>query len=423
MILVAAFIVASLVHAGDVLARAGGGGSSSGGGGGGHSSGGSHYRSSSGSSSGGDISPLGVGVIFFVMGSFLAFMWYASDVSAKRAAQARKERLALLEAAAAKDPAWSPAALDARVREVFFAFQKAWSEFDADAMGTLLTKEYLKRMVLELTVLQNLGRKNAMDDLEVLKSEITGFVDEGDDAKDRFDATIRARAVDRIVDVRAQRTLHTDRSEFTEYWKFRREGGVWKLEGIGQSTEASWMVEPAIADFAAKNGFYYDPDFGWLMMPDKGALFGQYAFGKADINNHVIGWYRGKVVEFYTYVSHPGADQSVNWLVAQAILPIEHRDILVRKRQWLMPVPAGLREIETEFGDFNKKFQVCAHPDDSIATFELLTTNFMAKIHDLPFDLNVEVVGNVLYLYVARRDVSYAQMLEVLSWAFDEMKM
>jgi hypothetical protein len=33
------------------------------------------------------------------------------------------------------------------------------------------------------------------------------------------------------------------------------------------------------------------------------------------------------------------------------------------------------------------------------------------------------VVGNFLYLYAkSRKDISYDQMLEVLSWAFDEME-
>jgi len=42
----------------------------------------------------------------------------------------------------------------------------------------------------------------------------------------------------------------------------------------------------------------------------------------------------------------------------------------------------------------------------------------------LPFNLNIEIVGNFLYFYVPdRNSLSYDQMLQIISWAFDEMKM
>ena len=59
-----------------------------------------------------------------------------------------------------------------------------------------------------------------------------------------------------------------------------------------------------------------------------------------------------------------------------------------------------------------------------IAATELLTPNFMEKIYGLPFELNIEVVDNVVYFFTKNRGAdNYQQMLEVLSWAFDEMKM
>jgi len=48
----------------------------------------------------------------------------------------------------------------------------------------------------------------------------------------------------------------------------------------------------------------------------------------------------------------------------------------------------------------------------------------MEKIYGLPFELNIEVVDNVVYFFTKNRGAdNYQQMLEVLSWAFDEMKM
>jgi hypothetical protein len=85
--------------------------------------------------------------------------------------------------------------------------------------------------------------------------------------------------------------------------------------------------------------------------------------------------------------------------------------------------PRGLRPISLEWPDFNRKYFVCADPRDSVSSLELLTPNLMEKIQGLPFSLNIEVVGNVLYFYTLDRRASYDQMLEIISWAFDEIKM
>lgn len=424
-ILVAAVVLAALSQLAVpriALARAGGGGSGGGGGGGGGGFSSSHSYSSR---SGVPVAPLTAGewaiaLVFTVI--TIIVIAVLIKVASARMAKERAARQARLAEAARRDPAWDPQALDARVKEVFFAFQQAWSELDIQTMSGLLTDEYFRRMVLELTVLKNMKRRNLMEDVVLFSSEMLSFEDADDDAKDRFETKVFASAADKIVDDKTGKVLHVDTEGFTEYWTFRREAGAWKLDGIRQSTESAAMLEKDISDFAAKNGFYYDADFGWLMMPDKGAIFGAHGFGTADINNHVIGYFRGKVVEFYTYVTRSGSNET-NYLVAQAILPIEHHDILIRKRQWMMAVPKGLREISMEFGDFNKKFQVCADPADDVSTFELLSTNFMSRYYDLPFDLHIEVVSNVLYLYTTTRKVSYDQMLGILSQAFDEMKM
>ena len=76
--------------------------------------------------------------------------------------------------------------------------------------------------------------------------------------------------------------------------------GTWKLESISQATEEAALIDSDVHDFARLNNFYYDADFGWLMMPNKGVLFSKSNFAVSDINNHVIG-YTKKNVEFYTY--------------------------------------------------------------------------------------------------------------------------
>ena len=184
---------------------------------------------------------------------------------------------------------------------------------------------------------------------------------------------------------------------------------------------------PAIVDFAKKNDFFYDPDFGWLMMPNKGVIFRKSNFKTSDINNHVIGYYRDKIVEFYTFQAFTGDNDSASssvYVVAQAILPINYKNILIKKKRRLFNFkPKGLRKIELESVEFNKKFCLWAHSDDQVSSFELLTPNFMEKIYNLPFEVNIEIVGSFLYFYTKKNNILYDQMLEILSWAFDDMKM
>ena len=131
-----------------------------------------------------------------------------------------------------------------------------------------------------------------------------------------------------------------------------------------------------------------------------------------------------KTVEFYSYEPKAGTGMKP-FTVAQAILPRSYDDILVTEKSWydFKPKAKGLNRIETESVEFNKKFAVWAADADKATSFELLATNFMERIYALDFEINIEVVDNVLYLYSPSSNIAYQDMLDVLSWAFEEMKM
>jgi hypothetical protein len=305
----------------------------------------------------------------------------------------------------------------ARAREVFPIFENGWATTDLDALKSVLSAEYFKRIILELSVLKAEMRQDKMEDLNLTQVALTADVTD-----QTFRVRMFASATDILWDAQNNSALFTDQSPFTEFWRFIKEDGVWKLDGIDQSTMSAATTEMGVAAFAKNNNFYYDPDFGWLMLPDKGAIFSASSFGKSDVNNHVIGWYRDKIVEFYTYV--PVAGKNPNWLVAQAILPKAYHDILIRKKRLLDFAPHGLTRITLESLDFNDKFDVFASPDDEVNSLELLAPNFMEKITALPFELNIELVGSFLYFYTKDRGPqAMDQMLQVISWAFDEMKL
>lgn len=315
--------------------------------------------------------------------------------------------------------------LSEQASEIFLSFQSAWSAFDIKAMKKITSPDYYKKMVLELNVLQNYGRQNIMDNVTIHSA----YILKSSDYSSEFNIYFVASANDKLVDTKENKTIFTDNSTFSEIWTFVAKGSDYVLNQITQTTAAATKFNPGIAEFANTNDFNYDPDFGWLMMPSRGAIFGPAGFGNADINNHVIGYFKDKkrgekIVEFYSY--EPKAGVGLEPItIAQAILPKNYDDILVTEKSWydFKPKAKGLTKIETESVEFNKKFAVWAANADKATSFELLATNFMERIYALEFEINIEVVDNVLYLYSPSKNIQYNDMLEVLSWAFEEMKM
>jgi Protein of unknown function (DUF3137) len=400
-------VLADLIIAQTAFARGGGGGSGGGGGGGGGGFGGGH-----GGSGGGSL-PWWMNLIIILI--FLAFALFGNYFKNRFLKQREAKEEAILEAEHI-----DAAAIKERVKDIFYKFEEAWSKFDLMAMKSLLTDEYYKRMVLELNVLQNEKRQDLMNEVSLTQALIYDVGGDSGSQSDSVTVRISASAQDKLMDTETNQQLFYDPSPFVEYWHLVKEDGDWKLHLITQETEEPDLVENDIAAFAGKNGFFFDPDFGWLMMPNKGVLFSKTNFGTSDINNHVIGYFRDKIVEFYTYIPKPNA----NYLVAQAVLPKSYRDILIKKKHLLELPKWGLRKAVLESADFNKKFNVWADPADQVNSLELLTPNFMEKIYNLPFELNIELVGNFLYFYAKDRgQADYDKMLEILSWAFDEMKM
>ena len=404
------------------LARGGGGGSSSGGGGGGggFSSGtgsaGGYYAASAGSDQF-DANMFWLVLIFIAI--FLIFKYLAKKYVDQNIAVGAKPE-GFIDPFSSKNVTPEEKKLATDAKDTFLKFQKYWSEFDLKGMKEILSDEYFKKMTLELNILKNYQRQNIMEDTNISST----FILKQANYNLGFAIYFVASAKDRLIDTKAGKDLFVDNSVFSETWHFNKSGPDYVLDRIDQSTADATKYDNGIAGFAKSNGFYYDPDFGWLMMPTRGAIFGPAGFGRADINNHVVGYYKGIVVEFYSY--EPRAESGIKAMtIAQAILPKRYDDILVTEKSWyrFKPKQKGLTKINTESNAFNKKFAVWAAKPDRATSFELLAPNFMERIYGLDFEINIEVVDNVLYLYSPGSDSNYQEMLGVLSWAFEEMKL
>jgi hypothetical protein len=398
-----------------------------------------------------------IGIVFAISGSFFGFIFFGIEpaVGALLGAGAglygwfgkikqSKAAKAALQQAAQADNAWSEESLRTTAQNIFTAFQRDWSNFDLAKTQSYLTPRYYGHISLMLTALQQMGRRNATTITGFNETQIVSVVDSPDDSQDSFVVGIEATADDQLIDTRANQILFTDKRPITEFWRFNRDGQAWRLDGIQPATAAEWTRNAALENFAASNGVYYSLDWGWLLLPQRGQLFAGGTFGKSDINNHCIGWtetVHDKILtQIYTYTVNP-MQYANAYLIAQATLPRDYGDIVVRRKKGLFQFKIkGLKEVSTEWNDFNKMYQVFATSPEQATSLELLNPKYMEQLAAVPFEINIEVIDNVVYLYAPisglktrkadeaahqSQDMAnkYQTVLQLLQAAFKEMKM
>lgn len=345
--------------------------------------------------------------------------WYGKLKQSKRTRQA-------LQSAALQDHAWDEATLLTRTAEVFQRYQTDWSNYDTEAMKAYMTPTYQYHASLIIYALQQAGRRNLVTNAQLQQSLITEIVDSPNNAEDVVVVGITAQADDRLIDSSNNKQLFRDTKPFTEFWRFRRRDNVWLLDGIQQATASHWMYNPGLERLAQQNGYYFSADWGWLLLPRRGQLFGKGKFGVSDINNHVIGVHGQCLAQLYTYSPVPRNRDS--YLIAQTNLPRSYGNIVVRRHsRWPFGLK-GLRKVSTEWPDFNKKYDVYATSSEQATSLELLNPLYMEKLEALPFEVNIEVVDNVVYLYTKQIDgldtmKRYQTMLNILNDAFREMRL
>jgi hypothetical protein len=457
----------------DFIARAGGGGS---GGGGSFSGGGGSSSGSGGGGGGGVIAIAAVGFVpMYALGKLLSkklnlslanlIIWpvclfYSVILIAifggwgvlmalgtipgavtgvfnldSKALKMSKKTKADLLSAEQKDSSWNEESLKKYAQDVFLRYQTSWSKNDLQPIKSNLTPDYYAHASLMTEALKLAKRQNLVSNIEVSSLEIININDVEGKEGDAYTVAVQASSTDSLVDTVQDKSLFTDSSAFTEYWAFFRQNGVWLLAGISQATQSAAQANQSLKSFATSNGLFYSADWGWLLLPTRGQLFGKANFGASDINNHVIGNYSGLsgqiLIQIYNYipVKTDKEGSNKNYLVTQAYLPKSYGNILVRQKRKtkLFNKPKNLTQVQMEWDEFNELYEVWATDPELATSFELLNPKFMEVLQQLPFEVNIEVVDNVLYLYSADKKLisadNYFTMLKVLYEAFKQMKM
>jgi hypothetical protein len=402
-----------LLHAFTFVAGFGGGGSGSGGsvGGGGFSGGGS-----TGAGGSGDMNPWVFGLIIcFVIGCLIQGI--RAQQRARVAAREREQRLWTEFQHTA--PGWNEEQTEGYVQSAFVALNAAWTRLDADAMRPWLTPRMFDKMSAMVAALRQMGRRNEVRDLVPGEFILAKVATQGTAG---FTVRVQARSTDVLLEATTGQALATSSSGVDERWSFVSDGTRWLLDDIRQQTESQLHLVRGIEQFASEHGLHYSADYGRVQLPDHGAHFDGASLEVSDVNNHVIGWYRGSLVQLYTYERRPDGNARNDFVIAQLVLPREVGDILVRRRGGPRFRTKGLQEVTLESVDFHRTWQVHASRPDELTTFELLHPAFLERLTNLPFRVGMEAVGTNLYVFAETGEAPYEQMFELLEVAYRELR-
>lgn len=331
-----------------------------------------------------------------------------------------------LKKAADADSGWDEEKLIAYTKDIFIKYQQHWSTFDVEAMKAYMTPYYHYHASLLMYVLQTMGRKDIMENVVIKNVQIVDIQDSVNNEEDYYTVGITASAHDQLVEASDSSKIFTDNSTFTEFWTFRRSGKTWLLDVITQATANPYAANNALQLLAQQYNYCYSEDMGWLFIPRRGQLFGGAKFGTSDINNHIVGMYQNKLlVQLYSYVKDPQNNSKV-YVIAQINVPRQYGNIIVRRSKLLQLPITNLKRVQTEWTQFNKKYEVFASSEEQATSFELLNPTYMEQLEALPFEVNIEVVDNVIYLYTNERGTTietYGVMLDLINKAFQELRL
>lgn len=392
---------------------AGGGGSSSGGGGGGFSSGGGSY--SGGSSSSSDDDPL-IAVIFLVI--FVVVAIISSQDSKRKIKQKQSKNNSTPE------EKW----IHEAATHIFEQYQKDWTDFNYDSIATYATPGYAQHASYMLDLLNNLHRINKVSQLKVNYTCLLNHVDSNTKLPANISVEFGFNGLDEVIDTTKQTILYKNQAHgISETWNFIYDGKSLKLSGISQPTESASHLVKSLADFAKANQLYYSPDWGRYALPSRGLIFGGSTMRISDINNHVIGKWGDLLVQLYTYAETPGTPSSY-YLVGQINVPKNYLGVIVKSKKFAThhKPDKNYERFELEWPDFNKRYEVYAARRDALPAFELLNPKFMEYLYDKNLPYNLEVVDNVIYIFANVKHITeadYAELLEILKLAYQELKM
>lgn len=407
---------------------AGGGGSDSGGGGGGSDFGGSSsYSSSNGSGTKNTLE----GVIATFITVIVVVVWLLLEEKYRKHHKHKEflreqQKLNALDHNKTEQEKWA----HEEAERIFVNYQQDWSDYNLGNIKGYTTDKYFEHASLMLEAIDRMNRRNVVSNLKISRTIICTQINGETKLPARVTVIFKFSGTDGLVDTKTNKSIHSDHARgLLEYWKFIYDGKSLKLDGIVQSTESTPHLVESIAEFAKDNNLFYSPDWGRLALPTKGLLFDNThrILDTADVNNHVVGKWNDCLVQIYTFSALPSEPNSY-YIVGQINVPKKYEGVIIESKKAKLKIkkPTSYNKYDLEWEDFNRRYNVFAAEKDALPAFELLNPSFMERLYARNLPYNLEVKDNTIYIFARIKEAEkeqYAELLNVISEAFNELKM
>jgi preprotein translocase subunit SecG len=211
----------------DLLARAGGGGSYSAS---------SSYSGSS--SSGGSFIAIVIGWIATIFTSIIGF--FTGMASKQRSIQKNDEARDLLGIIAKSDPVWNRNFIRARVEDIYFAVQDAWTKRKPELAKEYMSERIYKKHKRQIDGMIEDGFINKLERINLEDMKIIGVFDSSNDDEDRLKVIIYGGMIDYMLDETTNKITSgtRDYESFIEIWNFVRKNNTWVLDEIEQTVDS-----------------------------------------------------------------------------------------------------------------------------------------------------------------------------------------
>lgn len=214
-----------------VYARAGGGGSGgSGGSGGGGSSGETHTSHTNNGNS--NVGMLEAAVLLLLSSS--AYLIYRGKVY-KKSRQSKK----LLKEIDDLDMIWDEDHIYARVEEIFYAVQNAWTIKSLDDLQPYLSERLMENWKMKINWMDIRRERNILENIQLLSRSLVSVYDALDDSKDMAWFYIEGKMIDYTINEDDGSVLNGDNQAhtFVEFWKLIRKDDEFYLDEVRQKDE------------------------------------------------------------------------------------------------------------------------------------------------------------------------------------------
>ncbi len=312
---------------------------------------------------------------------------------------------------------------------IFTQYQQDWSDYNLGDIQKYTTDNYFRHASLMLDAIDRMNRRNVVSNLAITRTILYTPVNDETNLPIMVQLMFKFGGTDSLIGVDTKHSIYSNNARgVVEYWDFIYDGESLKLNGITQSTESTPHLIESIAEFAKENNLFYSPDWGRLALPTRGLIFsGHDVLKYADVNNHVVGKWNDCLVQIYTYSAIPGNPNSY-YIVGQINVPKSYEGVIVEAKKAKLKVakPENYDKFDMEWEGFNRRYNVFAASKDALPAFELLNPKFMERLYERNLPYNLEVKDGTIYIFAKVKKAKkedYAELLNVLSEAFNELRM